>query len=188
MRSALRVLARNCARHYSRPAAALVRRVAGSLLEPNDAARRLQRLEVEHPAGRERDIDSVDGRAAHAIDDLRLEPERADLVAQPADPADLAEHTERNEIAAVAVANDVGVRDARFAQAFANLRECLVGLELGRNRRNVDPIAAPDLAFGDALLRLEAVAAQRRGGGRGLRQLAKRADARAVRFGLGGTL
>ena len=44
MRSALRVLARNCARHYSRPAAALVRRVAGSLLESNDAARRLQRL------------------------------------------------------------------------------------------------------------------------------------------------
>jgi hypothetical protein len=96
--------------------------------------------------------------------------------------------TPSETIAAVAVANDVGVRNARLAQALANFRERLVGFLLRRDRRDVDPVAAPNLAFGDALLRLIARAAQSCGRRRRLRELAKRADARAAGFDFGGAV
>src|SRR5262245_55576418 len=51
----------------SEPAEALAwHRLAGALLEPDDAAGRLQRLEVERLIGSELDIDPVNGRAARA--------------------------------------------------------------------------------------------------------------------------
>ena len=85
------------------PSAQPGRRLAAALLEPDDAARRLQRIEVERLPGCEHDVDPIHRRAARAIDDFRLEAERAHLIAPAAHAADLAEHTERDEVAAVAV-------------------------------------------------------------------------------------
>src|SRR6185369_11629173 len=109
---------------------------ARALLEPHDAARRLQAFEVDSFIGAQCHFDPVHRGATRAIDHVRLEPEGANFVAPPAHAADLAEHAERYEVAAVAVRDHVRVGDATLA----NLRENFVRFIHRWNRLDVDPV------------------------------------------------